>query len=151
MSEVTSRIDMNTFAQMVGLNPSQTVERMQDLVKSGFIRKAGGGYGITEKGKAVLKAIKPVPKDNAFHFYTGFGQPTGFSAESLKDFYEIVKRVAAEALDFHLYRGDFENWIKNALKDAVLADELANLKVEMFKGEELRQEILKVIATRYGF
>ena len=54
-------------------------------------------------------------------------------------------------MDFHLYRGDFENWIKNALKDAVLADELANLKVEMFKGEELRQEILKVIATRYGF
>jgi predicted transcriptional regulator len=151
MSEVTSRIDMNAFSQMVGLNPSQTVERMQDLVNSGFIRKMGGGYGITEKGKAILKAITPVPKDTAFHFYTGFGQPTGFSAESLKDFYEIVKRVAAEALDFHLYRGDFENWIKNALKDAVLADELANLKIEMLKGEELRQRILKAIAARYGF
>jgi DNA-binding Lrp family transcriptional regulator len=151
MSEVTSRIDMNAFSQMVGLKPSQTVERMQDLVNSGFIRKVGGGYGITEKGKAILKAITPVPKDNAFHFYTGFGQPTGFSAESLKDFYEIVKRVAAEALDFHLYRGDFENWIKNALKDPVLADELANLKIEMFKGEELRQRILKTVTARYGF
>jgi predicted transcriptional regulator len=151
MSEVTSRIDMNAFSQMVGLNPSQTVERIQDLVNSGFIRKMGGGYGITEKGKAILKAITPVPKDTAFHFYTGFGQPTGFSAESLKDFYEIVKRVAAEALDFHLYRGDFENWIKNALKDAVLADELANLKIEMLKGEELRQRIQKAIAARYGF
>jgi predicted transcriptional regulator len=151
MSEVTSRIDMNAFSQMVGLNPSQTVERMQDLVNSGFIRKMGGGYGITEKGKAILKAITPVPKDTAFHFYTGFGQPTGFSAESLKDFYEIVKRAAAEALDFHLYRGDFENWIKNALKDAVLADELANLKIEMLKGEELRQRIQKAIAARYGF
>ncbi|MBN1245224.1 hypothetical protein JXA31_06485 [Candidatus Bathyarchaeota archaeon] len=151
MSEVTSRIDMNAFAQMVGLNPSQTVERMQDLVNSGFIRKVGGGYGITEKGKAILKAITPVPKDTAFHFYTAIGQPTGFSAESLKDFYEIVKRVAAEALDFHLYRGDFENWIKNALKDVVLADELTNLKIEMWKGEELRQRIQKAIATRYGF
>jgi predicted transcriptional regulator len=151
MSEVTSRIDMNTFAQMVGLNPSQTIERMQDLVNAGLIRKASGGYGITEKGKAILKAITPVPKDTAFHFYTGFGQPTGFSAESLKDFYEIVKRVAAEALDFHLYRGDFENWIKNALKDAVLADELANLKTVVLKGEELRQEILRAIAERYGF
>jgi predicted transcriptional regulator len=151
MSEVTSRIDMNTFAQMVGLNPTQTVERLQDLANSGFIKKLDGGYGITAKGKAILKAIKPVPKDTAFHFYTGFGQPTGFSAESLEDFYEIAKRVAAEALDFHLYRGDFENWIKNALKDAVLADELANLKIEMLKGEELRQEILKAIAARYGF
>ena len=151
MSEVTSRIDMNTFAQMVGLNPSQTLERMQDLVNSGFIRKVGGGYGITEKGKAILKAITPVPKDTAFHFYTGFEQPTGFSAESLKDFYEIVKRIAAESLDFHLYRGDFENWIKNALKDVILADELASLKNATLKGEELRQRILKAIAARYGF
>jgi len=151
MSEVTSRVDMNAFARMVGLNPSQTVERMQDLVNSGFIRKVGGGYGITEKGKTILKAITPVPKDTAFHFYTGFGQPTGFSSESLKDFYEIVKRVAAEALDFHLYRGDFENWIKNALKDAVLADEFARLKSATLKGEELRQRILKAIAARYGF
>jgi DNA-binding Lrp family transcriptional regulator len=151
MSEVTSRIDMNTFAQMVGLNPSQTIERMQDLVNAGLIRKVGGGYGITEKGKAILKAITPVPKDTAFHFYTGVGQPTGFSAESLKDFYEIVKRVAAESLDFHLYRGDFENWIKNALKDVTLADELASLKSAVLKGEELRQKMLKAIATRYGF
>jgi len=151
MSEVTSRMDMNSFAQMVGLNPSQTVERMQDLAKSGFIRKVGAGYGITEKGKATLKAIIPVPKDTAFHFYTDFGQPTGFSAESLKDFYEIVKRVTAGSLDFHLYRGDFENWIKNALKDPVLADELVSLKKETLKGEELRQRILMSIATRYGF
>ena len=151
MSEVTRRIDMNAFSRMVGLNPSQTVERMQDLVNLGFIKKIGGGYGITEKGKTILKAIKPVPKDSVFHFYVGFGQPTGFSAESLKEFYEIVKRVDAESLDFHLYRGDFENWIKNALKDAVLADEVASLKVDLFKGEELRQEILKTIAKRYGF
>jgi len=151
MSEVTSRIDMYTFARMVGLNPSQTVERMQDLVNAGFIRKLGGGYGITEKGKAILKAITPVPKETAFHFYTGIGQPTGFSAESLKDFYEIVKRVAAASLDFHLYRGDFENWIKTALKDVVLANELANLKSRTLKGEELRQGILKATAAKYGF
>jgi DNA-binding Lrp family transcriptional regulator len=151
MSEVTSRIDMNAFAEMVGLNPSQTVERMQDLVNSGFIRKTGGGYGITEKGRAILKAITPVPIESAFHFYTGLGQPTGFSAESLKDFYEIVKRVAAESLDFHLYRGDFENWIKNTLKDEALANELARLKNEALKGEFLRQELLKAIAKTYGF
>jgi predicted transcriptional regulator len=151
MSEVTSRIDMNTFAQMVGLNPSQTIARMQDLVNGGFIRKVDGGYGITEKGKAILKAITPLPKDTAFHFYTGVGQPMGFSAESLKDFYEIVKRVAPESLDFHLYRGDFENWFKAAFEDEALADELGSLKSATLKGEELRQKILKAIAARYGF
>jgi len=151
MSEVTSRIDMNTFARMVGLNPSQTIERMQDLVNGGFIRKVDGGYGITEKGKTILKAITPVPKETAFHFYTGVGQPTGFSAESLKDFYEIVKRVAAESLDFHLYRGDFENWIKAAFEEEALADELGSFKSATLKGEELRQGILKAIAARYSF
>jgi predicted transcriptional regulator len=151
MSKVTSRIDMNTFAQMVGLNPSQTIARMQDLVNGGFIRKVDGGYGITEKGKAILKAITPLPKDTAFHFYTGVGQPMDFSAESLKDFYEIVKRVAPESLDFHLYRGDFENWFKAAFEDEALADELGSLKSATLKGEELRQKILKAIAARYGF
>ena len=47
MNEVTSRIDMNAFAQMVGLNPHQTIERVQELVNAGLVRKAGGGYGIT--------------------------------------------------------------------------------------------------------
>ena len=134
MNEVTSRMDLNAFAQMVGLNPSQTIEHVKELVNAGLVRKVGGGYGITEKGKAILKAFTPVPKDAAFHFYTAIGQPTGFSAESLKDFYEIVKRVAVGSLEFHLYREDFENWMKTVFKDAALADELAKLKALAAKG-----------------
>jgi len=151
MNEVTGRMDLNGFAQMVGLTPKQTIERMQELVNTGLVGKVGGGYGITEKGKAILKAMAPLPKDAAFHFYTAIGQPTGFSAESLKDFYEIVKRVAVESLEFHLYREDFENWIKTVFKDAALADGLANLKASQLKGEDLRQGILKAIAAKFGF
>jgi len=151
MSQITSRIDLNSFAQMVGLNPNRTIECVQELVNSGLAKKTGGGYGITEKGKAILKAITPVPKETAFHFYTGIGHPTGFSAESLKDFYKIVKQVAAESLEFHLYRGDFENWIKAAFEDAALARELASLKSANVKGEELRKEIITAIAAKYGF
>ncbi len=151
MSEITSRVDMHTFAHKVGIDTSQTLQCMQELVNSGFIKKVGGGYGITRKGQIILKAIRPLQKENEFHFYTGLGKPTGFSAESLKDFYEIVKRVAPESLDFHLYRGDFENWSIAVLKDATIAKEIASLKVECIKGEELRQRILKAIATRYGF
>lgn len=151
MSEVTSRIDMNGFAQMVGLNLNQTIEHMQELVNAGLIKKVGSGYGITEKGRTLLKAITPVPKDMAFHFYMTLGQPTGFSAESLKDFYEIVKRVTVESLEFHLYREDFENWIKAVFKDAALADALANLRGSQLKGEDLRQGILKAIAAKFDF
>jgi predicted transcriptional regulator len=151
MNEVTSRLDLNAFAQMVGLNPTQTIEHVKELVNAGLVRKVGGGYGITEKGKAILKAIAPVPKDMAFHFYFDIGQPTGFSAESLKELYEIIKRVAVGSVEFHLYRGDFENWIKGAFKDEALAEELAKLKSKELKGEELRKEIITAIAAKYGF
>jgi DNA-binding Lrp family transcriptional regulator len=151
MNEITSRIDMNAFSEKVGLTPDQTIDRIQELVNSGLSTKKGGGYGITEKGKAILKAIIPVPKETAFHFYTEIGQPTGFSAESIKEFYEIIKRVAVESLEFHLYRGDFENWIKVAFKDEALAAKLVSLKNVDAKGEELRQGILKAVSAKYGF
>jgi DNA-binding Lrp family transcriptional regulator len=151
MNEITSRIDLNAFAQMVGLTPNLTIERVQELVNTGFVRKTGGGYGITDKGKAILKAITPVPKGAAFHFYTEIGQPTGFSAESLKDLYEIVKRVAVASLEFHLYREDFENWIKAAFKDNALANEVARLRNANVKGEELRRGIITAMAEKYGF
>jgi predicted transcriptional regulator len=150
MSEVTSRVDMNSFAQMVGLDIEETIQRMQDLASAGFIRRTNGGYSITEKGKALLKAIAPIPKELAFHFYTAIGQPTGFSAESLKDFYEIVKRAAVESLEFHLYREDFENWIKTVFEDATLATAFADLRVSQLKGEELRQAILKAIVAKFN-
>jgi DNA-binding Lrp family transcriptional regulator len=151
MSEITSRIDLNAFSERVGLTPDQTIERVQELVDSGLVRKSGGGYGITEKGKAVLKAVVPVPQEAAFHFYLGVGQPTGFSAESLKDFYEIVKRVAVGSLEFHLYRGDFESWVKAAFGDEVLVGELVGLKGGNVRGEELRQGILRAMAAEFGF
>ncbi len=151
MNEIKSRVDLNTFAQMVGLTINQTVERVQQLANTGLVRKTNGGYGITEKGKEILRAITPVPKDAAFHFFTGIGQPTGLSAESLKDFYEIVKRAAIKSLEFHLYREDFENWIKGAFKDEEVANDLARLKSANVKGEELRKEIMKLLARKYGF
>lgn len=151
MNEITSRMDLNAFAQMLGLTPNLTIERVQELVKTGLVSKTGGGYGITDKGKAILKAITPVPKDAAFHFYTAIGQPTGFSAESLKDFYDIVKRIAVDSLEFHIHREDFENWIKAAFKDNALANELARLKNANVKGEELRKGIMTAMAEEYGF
>jgi predicted transcriptional regulator len=151
MNEITSRIDLNAFAQKVGLNPNQTIEQVRGLAEAGLVKKVNGGYGITEKGKAALKAVAPLPKEEAFHFHTDVGQPTSFSAESLKELYEIIKRVAISSVEFHFYRGDFENWIKAAFKDEALAGELVSLKSKNFKGEDLRSEIITTIATKYGF
>jgi len=151
MSEVTGRLDLNEFARMVELTPNQTMKHMQELLKADFVRKIGGGYGITETSRAILKALTPVPTGMEFHFYRTIGQPTSFAAKSLVDFYEIVKQITADSLEFHLYRGDFENWIRTALNDTAFAEDLANLKNAKLTGENLRKEIIQAAEARYGF
>jgi predicted transcriptional regulator len=151
MNEVTSRMDLNAFAQMVGLNSNQTIEHVKELVNAGLVRKVGGGYGITETGKTILKALTPVPTGMEFYFYMAIGHPTSFAAKSLVDFYEIVKQIAADSLEFHLYRGDFENWIRTALRDTAFAENLANMKNTKLTGENLRKEIIKAAEAKYGF
>lgn len=148
--EATSRMDVNTFAQKVNLTPDQTVHLIQELAKEGFLQKVGGGYGITKKGKAALKVFTPVLKDMGFHFYYGLNQPSDFAAESLEQFYGAIKKISTESLEFHLYRGDFENWLKEACKEPELASAFEGVKAADLKGEELRKELLKVLDAKYG-
>ena len=148
--EATSRMDINTFAQKVDLTSDQTIHVIQELAKEGFLQKVGGGYGITKRGKAALKAFMPVPKDMGFHFYYGINQPSDLNAESLEQFYKVIKQISTESLEFHLYRGDFENWLKEACKEPDLASEFEDVKAAGFKGEELRKELLKALDVKYG-
>jgi len=68
----------------------------------------------------------------------------------LEEFYRQIKQVYSDSLDFHLYRGDFENWIRDVLGDSELADEVGNLKELKLNGEELRRDLIKTIDSRYG-
>jgi DNA-binding Lrp family transcriptional regulator len=151
ISEVTGRLDLNEFARMIRLTSSQTIKHMQELLKAGFLRKVGGGYGITDAGKAVLKAFSPLSTGMEFHFYIALGQPTNFSVKSLVDFYGIVKQIDERSLEFHLYRGDFENWVRIVLGDSELAEDFAGLRAVKIVGENLRKEIVKATDARYGF
>jgi Mn-dependent DtxR family transcriptional regulator len=150
MNEATSRMDLNMFAEAVNLNPNQAIAMVQELAREGFLRKVGGGYGLTEKGKNVLKIFMQVPSDLAFHFYVEVDKPLGFSAQSLEEFYRLVKEACSDSLEFHLYRGDFERWLQDVLKDGELAEAVAGLKTDELKGEDLRKAILKAIDAKYG-
>ena len=149
ISEVTRRMDLNEFARLVGLTTNETLKQIQELTKTGHLRSTSGGYGITEKGKATLKAQQRVPEGSEFNFYTAVGQPTGLSAESLRDFYEKIKRIDSASLEFHINRRDFKNWMQAIVKDEVLADEFESLSTQELKGENLREKIASVIESRY--
>ena len=149
ISEVTRRMDLNEFARLVGLTTNETLKQIQELTKTGHLRSTSSGYGITEKGKATLKAQIRVPEGSEFSFYVAVGQSMGLSVRSLKEFYETVKTVDAVSLEFHVYRGDFTNWLQAVVKDDVLAGELDSLSHGELKGENLREKLVALIEKRY--
>jgi predicted transcriptional regulator len=150
MNEATNRMDLTMFAQAVNLTPNQAIAQVQELAKEAFLRKVGNGYGLTEKGKNALKMFTSVPVEMVFRFYVDIDKPLGFNAQSLEEFYRVIKQVCSDALEFHLYRGDFENWLRDVCKDAELADAFGILKAEELKGEDLRKALLKAIDVKYG-
>ena len=150
MSEMTARVDTNEFAQKVGLAPPHLIQFMQELSKEGYLKKVGGGFAITEKGKTALKAVTPLPEKLRFKFFLDLGKPADVHAATVKEFREDVFKVSETSLEFHLYRGDFENWFRTAVGDSAFADELAKIKKTNLKGEELRKALLKAVDLKFG-
>jgi predicted transcriptional regulator len=150
MSEVTGKMDMTEFASNVEMTPQEVLEKIHELTESGLLQKIGRGYAITEKGKALLKASASVPENMQFRFYDGIDNPTDVSANSGLDFYEKIKTVNDSSIEFHLNRGDFENWIRSAVDDQALADDVAKMKQSGLNGANLREEIVKTFETRYS-
>jgi hypothetical protein len=55
-----------------------------------------------------------------------------------------------ESLEFHLYRGDFETWLKDTIKNPQLLHEFGAVRNSGFKGEELRAELLRALDESYN-
>jgi hypothetical protein len=91
--------------------------------------------------------LRSVPPQNAFYFYRAIGAPTGAAARSLTDFLGIINTIDITSLQFHLGRGDFENWIK-MLGDNTLANQIAGLKDKKLRGEALRTELSDTLRSR---
>ena len=150
MNEATNRMDLNMFAQAVNLSPNQAIAEVQELASEGFLRKVGGGFGLTEKGKNALKAYVLVSSELGFNFYVDVDKPLGFSAQSIGEFYRLIKQVCSDSVEFHLFRGDFENWLTDVCKDFELAQAFAALKTDGLRGEDLRKALLKAMDSKYG-
>ena len=151
MSEITTKTDANAFAQKIGMTTTQLLHDMQDLVKEGYLKKVGEGFAMTEKGKKAIKSAKPLPENLTFHFYLAVGEPINLHASSVKEFHGQVLKVNSVSLEFHIYRGDFENWFHNAIGDEAFAVEISKLKEKNLNGEELRNALTKALEAEYVF
>lgn len=99
-----------------------------------------------EKSKA-QKILRSVPYSQGFHFFTAVGEYTGETAIDLFAFYEELRVIDNEAVSFHAKRGDFQNWIKNTLGDAQLADRMDEVNPQQ-PVDQLKKELVEVVGTR---
>lgn len=91
--------------------------------------------------------LRSVPPQNAFYFYRALGSPTGAAARNLPDFLGILNTIDVTSLQFHLVRGDFENWLK-MLGDETLAKQITTLKQRNLRGEDLRLKLVDTVKAR---
>lgn len=65
---------------------------------------------------------------------------------NLREFEKDLKRVEIGSIEFHMGRGDFENWILTTLGDATLAKEVHSCKTK--SGEDLRDTLIRIVSNR---
>ena len=97
----------------------------------------------------ISKILRTVPREEAFYFFTSIGNYTGESASSLKEFMGKINEVNVKSLEFHLYRGDFEKWINEVLKDEELAIEVKKLQRFSLAGDVLRNQLYLTVSRRF--
>ena len=70
------------------------------------------GKGKAELAEHVLNVsyiLRELLKNENFYFFSSIGNYTGEAATSFKEFLDKIREVEVKSLEFHLYRGDFEN------------------------------------------
>ncbi|MBT0160062.1 hypothetical protein G4O51_08760 [Candidatus Bathyarchaeota archaeon A05DMB-2] len=103
-----------------------------------------------KKATQPIKALRAVPYESGFHFYTGIGSYTGVTATSLFEFVEKLQIAPVESVVFHFQRGDYQKWIKNTLGDDEAAAQIEQLKKwsSWSSDENLRKDLLKAVEKR---
>jgi len=103
-------------------------------------------HGHERRRKKKRKEEK-LSQEKAFYFFISVGNYTGESAVSLEEFVKITGKINVKSLQFHLYRGDFERWIAEALVDEELA-EVKGLKSQNLVGNDLRNKLSSILSKR---
>ena len=114
------------------------------------LTKGRAAIGVVGKKNGKTEAVKilsDVKPENAFLFSIGEGSFTEKSAQNLNNLCEELKTIDLKSIEFHLHRGDFENWIKY-LGDDILALQMAQIRNMPFNGEQTREKIVEVISKR---
>ncbi len=143
-----------------GMGFSFLISHLQRLVKAGYVSTPKRGfYALTDHGKGqigVTKADKKrvtailtsIPLEKSFYFHRGINEYIGVYANSLNDFCRKIREVDLSSIEFHLFRRDFESWIKEGLGDPELANRIGLIREMDLTGENLRKRLYETVESR---
>ena len=80
-----------------------------------------------------------------FYFFNDVGQYTGLYAISLMDFYIKLRSLDTKSIDFHMNRGDFQNWIRDIGDFTTLVHDLDQLMKRGLDRESLRVRLTALL------
>jgi hypothetical protein len=94
--------------------------------------------------------LRVVPHAQGFHFYTAIGDYCGVSAHSLEEFADALQYVCSAAIVFHFEREDFQNWVREVIGDAELAQRIDNIKTceRHLSADSCRKELVDAVSVR---
>jgi hydroxymethylpyrimidine pyrophosphatase-like HAD family hydrolase len=92
----------------------------------------------------------PMPEADGFLF-TRNGKPVAGPARTLKDFVWLLASSSPEVIEGHARRGDFSHWIRNVLRDNLLAAIVSEVEHQHQLGKihDLQSELAKRIQERF--
>ncbi len=99
-----------------------------------------------EKIRAILRTL---PDNLVFHFYEEIDKPSGQVATSLLDFYDKIASFQTpqgrNSLAFHMKRGDFAVWVREAVGDPELAEKISKISS---RDPHLKRKLQKTVNQR---
>ena len=159
MWEAEKPITLKEVSEKIGCKARSANMHLLGLVKLGHVSKSKKGYyRITNSGREAIgfpkinkrfaeKALSKPSAEKAFHFFRGIDQPTGILSDSLVDLCDKIKTLDIEPIEFHMSRGDFENWV-SSLGDVELAKRLRMVRQRNLAGQTLKERIYETLRSR---
>jgi hypothetical protein len=94
--------------------------------------------------------LRIITRAKGFHFYTSVGDYCGVSVCSLEEFADALQYVCSDAIVFHFERGDFQNWIRDVIGDAELAQSIDDIKMceRHLAADSCRKELVDAVSVR---
>lgn len=125
-------------------------ERRSQPRDTGMIKFRVGPRAIPHVRHLYKYLHTSLPDWKKFYFHTPDGRYLNKAAGNLWEFREILGEISIDSVVYHMRRGDFEHWLREALHDEELSRQVHKIGDRELEGEALRQALLGAVIARYN-